>query len=199
MAKKAKKSKLQKKREDPNSRLWRNKADHEWAIYIHRTGVCAICGATEHLQAHHLIPREIKHLRHCPDNGILLCIKHHKYYYQLSAHKNSLAFSIWLQEHLPEKWEWVVGAMKIKPSEPNYKEAYEALRRLNQEHQNGQEVLLRSRESGNRDQAGTTEEAQSEPEHAADDQATCIIKAGAESGSAPEGNAAIDITASTRK
>lgn len=67
------------------------------------------------------------------------------------------------------------------------------------EHQNGQEVLLRSRESGDRDQAGTTEEAQSEPEHAADDQATCIIKAGAESGSAPEGNAAIDITASTRK
>lgn len=129
--KKLKKSKLQKQREDQNSRLWRNKADYEWRVYVHKAGKCAICGGIEYLQAHHLIPREVKHFRHDPSNGILLCVRHHKYYYQLSAHKNSLAFAIWLQKNMPEKWQWIVDNINADSVELNYKKACESLKSLN--------------------------------------------------------------------
>lgn len=131
--KKIKKTKLQKKKEDPNSRYWRNKADYEWRVLIHRSNVCAICGATEKLQAHHLIPREIKSLRHDPDNGILLCVRNHKYDYMLSAHKNPLSFAAWLQTNHPKKWEWVQSTLeKLTKADPwNYQEAYLRLKAIN--------------------------------------------------------------------
>jgi hypothetical protein len=53
---------------------------------------CVICGRTDYLNSHHLIPRQIKYLRHDINNGITLCPLHHKYSSELSAHKNPVYF-----------------------------------------------------------------------------------------------------------
>jgi hypothetical protein len=44
-----------------------------------------------------LIPREIKELKYDLDNLVTLCPTHHKYSLEISAHRNPLAFFIWLR------------------------------------------------------------------------------------------------------
>lgn len=132
MAKKV--SKLAKKLADPCSRLWRNKADNSWrkVVYASNKGKCVICGTVEHINAHHLVPREILKYRHNPDNGITLCPSHHKYGNILSPHRNPVRFFLWLQKHMPEKWAWLAktfdpdtGVSLEGSNIPvNYKEAY---------------------------------------------------------------------------
>ena len=124
---------LAKSRADHYSSLWMRKADRQWSINIHSAGKCAICGGHSYLQAHHLIPREIKQYRYSIENGILLCVKHHKYDYVISAHKNPLAFTIWLQNKKIEVWNWVVDAINNIDTEIkiNYHDAYIELKTLN--------------------------------------------------------------------
>ena len=132
-----KKSKLQKKIDDPTSRLWRNKADKAWKelVFLKAEGKCAYCFEKEYVQAHHLIPREILQFRHKVTNGILLCCSHHKYSFLFSAHKNPVRFAIWLQENDPERWVWLRQAVREIPEEgnfgekPNYKEIYLSLQK----------------------------------------------------------------------
>lgn len=104
-----KKSKLQKRIDDPCSRYWRNKADDLWRqmIFEIEGNKCAVCGATEHLNAHHLIPRTFLYFRHDLRNGILLCPSHHKYGNVLSAHKNPIRFVLWFMENRPTQWSWL--------------------------------------------------------------------------------------------
>ena len=75
------------------------KEDKEWAKAVkERDGlVCVICKSLERLNAHHLIPREIKGSRHDIDNGITLCPKHHRFSRKLSAHQNPIAFLKWME------------------------------------------------------------------------------------------------------
>jgi len=76
------------------------KQDKEWSIAIRkRDKKCMICGSKKFLNAHHLIPREIKEFRHDLRNGITLCAKHHKFSYQISAHKNALVFFKYLEDY----------------------------------------------------------------------------------------------------
>lgn len=105
-----KKSKLQKKLDDPNSRLWRNKADKAWRLLVGVQGEhkCAICGKTEFVQAHHLIPREMYSHRHIPWNGIMLCASHHKYSFEISPHKAPVQFFKWLIKERIATWNWVM-------------------------------------------------------------------------------------------
>ena len=134
-----KKSKLQKKIEDPTSRLWKNKADKAWRELVFRAygGKCAVCGESIFVQAHHLVPREILLFRHCVNNGILLCPKHHKYNFLLSAHRNPVRFHLWLIANLPEKWKWLsetfdpAKGMDLGDGHPevNYKDVYLALQK----------------------------------------------------------------------
>jgi hypothetical protein len=109
--KKKKKSKLQKKKEDPNSTLWRNKADKLWKdiVAIQGERKCAICGSVEYVQAHHLIPREMYSHRHVPQNGIMLCASHHKYSFEISPHKAPVAFFRWMQTNRSELTTWVMA------------------------------------------------------------------------------------------
>jgi hypothetical protein len=104
-----KKSKLQKRIDDPCSRYWRNKADDLWRqmIFEIEGHKCAVCGATEHLNAHHLIPRTFLYFRHDLRNGILLCPSHHKYGNVLSAHKNPIRFVLWFMKNRPPQWSWL--------------------------------------------------------------------------------------------
>jgi len=75
--------------------------DKLWAIKVKEMagGKCAICGKTEYLNAHHIIPREVADSRWEPLNGIALCPLHHKFSREISAHKNPLAFFAWMTEH----------------------------------------------------------------------------------------------------
>jgi len=134
-----KKSKLQKKIDDPTSRLWKNKADRAWRdlVFTLQGGKCAICGCVEHVNAHHMVPREILSFRHRPENAILLCPSHHKYNFLLSAHRNPVRFALWLMANQPERWKWLSETFDPATGtdlgdghpEVNYKDVYLALQK----------------------------------------------------------------------
>ena len=127
-----KKSDLQKKKDNPSSGYWKERADRAWKRWVHQTGKCEICGSTENLNAHHLISRGRIHLRHNPFNGICLCVGCHVYNNELSAHMAPLAFAAWLQENKPVLWQWA-EENKNKPvggPKPDYKAACEHLESL---------------------------------------------------------------------
>jgi hypothetical protein len=123
-----KKSKLQKKKDDPRSKYWKARADKLWGMVIHEIyGECAIGeNCAGNLEAHHLITRSNVGTRHSIENGILLCSKHHKYCTKISAHMAPLSFSEWLQQNKPETWQWCSENKRVI-SKPDYKQAYENL------------------------------------------------------------------------
>jgi len=125
--KKAKKSKLAKSKADPKSKYWRNKADKSWSLYIRRHK-CIVCGSGEYLQAHHLVDRWVRPLRHNPLNGVPLCPKHHKWWLKISGHKGPFGLAWLLQKSYPEQWLWVMSQFERwdeMMAEPvNYQEAY---------------------------------------------------------------------------
>ena len=116
---------------DPSSRTWRDKCDRLWAKLIRSTGKCAIdnedCKGP--LNAHHLISREIKVLRHNLANGVCLCASHHKYNRRLSAHRGVPGFARWMTNNRPETWLWaqevIATAKEIK--KPDYESRYKFL------------------------------------------------------------------------
>lgn len=94
---------------------------------IQRDKGCVICGSTERMNVHHIIPREVEKYFFDVNNLITLCIKHHKFgspKSDLSAHKNAFPFYLWLQENRPEQYEYVKKISKelfldkIKKEEP---------------------------------------------------------------------------------
>ena len=122
---KKKKSKLQKKKDNPKSGYWQNKADALWGLVIHDIyQVCAVNDeCSGRVEAHHLISRSNKATRHSVQNGIGLCSKHHKFSSNLSAHKAPLAFGEWLEENDPDKYEWC-SKNKWKIAKADYEKAY---------------------------------------------------------------------------
>ena len=132
--KKKPKSKLQKKRENTCSLYWRNKADAAWKAYIrHAFGFrCAICGKSEgKLDTHHLVSRDILHMRHDPDNGILLCVNHHFRDREVSAHKGTIGFIVWIMANRPLQWAYVSENCKIPEDwDKNYEEEAKTLNNL---------------------------------------------------------------------
>lgn len=130
---KKKKSNLQKRKDNPGSKYWRNKADPLWSEVIRRLyPVCAICGATP-IDPHHLISRSNGATRHSIENGMGLCQNCHIFDHKLSAHGAPLAFAEYLQVNYPEKWEWCCKNKNIV-CKPDYEGAYYRLRKdLNDE------------------------------------------------------------------
>ena len=89
------------------------KEDKEWAQQVkERDKSCIICGQTERLNAHHLIPREIEEFKHDLDNGVSLCPSHHRFSRRLSAHQNPIAFIIWLEENRPRQLNKIIDKWK---------------------------------------------------------------------------------------
>jgi hypothetical protein len=123
--KRKKKSKLQKKKEDHNSSLWRNKADKAWGKLIHLIydEKCAICSSNEYVQAHHFIPREMSSHRHIVLNGVILCCSHHKYSFELSPHKAPIAFYKWLIGNDPDRLNWLLSQKPSRELAITYKDA----------------------------------------------------------------------------
>jgi len=73
---------------------------------------CVICGNTEYLNAHHVIPfaKANERTNHLVHNGISLCPLHHKWG-NISAHKNGLWFFKWMWTHRKAQikllWDYV--------------------------------------------------------------------------------------------
>jgi hypothetical protein len=134
------KTSLQKRKDNPGSKYWRNKADDLWSTVIHaKYDRCAVDNAdcSARLEAHHLIGRRNTLTRHSIENGILLCSQHHKHSQYISAHGAPMAFFEWHMTALPDQSKWC-SDNKYKTGKPDYKAAYEHL--LNWCEINGVEV-----------------------------------------------------------
>ena len=124
-----KKSKLQKKIEDPTSRYWKLKADKLWKLIVTHLGggKCTICSGTEFVQAHHILPREMYSHRHDVRNAILLCCSHHKYSFEISPHKAPVEFFKWLIKIHPDLWEWLTSQAPTRKNSITFKEVVDNL------------------------------------------------------------------------
>ena len=65
---------------------------------------CEYCGATEHLQVHHVIGRRCYSTRFYLPNAVVLCAKHHTFSTDFSAHQNIVEFSRWILERRGQEW-----------------------------------------------------------------------------------------------
>jgi len=85
----------------PPGRLKLTKEDKAWAADVKERDnwQCVICGDTERLNAHHIIPREQHSTKFDIDNGLSLCPKHHFFSRDISAHNNPLALFLWMEEN----------------------------------------------------------------------------------------------------
>jgi len=93
---------LAKRKANRNSKYWANKAMALWhnAVMAKWGGKCAVgVGCKGPLNCHHLVTRNIRHLRHDVRNGVVLCAWHHQFSPVLSAHGAPLAFAEWLRKH----------------------------------------------------------------------------------------------------
>lgn len=124
-----KKSKLQKKLDNPNSTLYRRKADKLWKelIFYKHNGECAICSSKDWVQAHHLIPREMYSHRHNSQNGILLCAAHHRFSFVLSPHKSPIAFAKWMTKNNNQLWCWLLEQEPTRQNMSTFKDIIQIL------------------------------------------------------------------------
>ncbi len=115
----------------------RNFCDQLWALLVKlRDGnKCVICGATEYINAHHLISRRIFLTRFIVDNGISLCPKCHEYDLSLSAHTAPWNFDEWVKLNKIEQYKIWLENRKIKATgeEINYEEIYKQLEEKHKE------------------------------------------------------------------
>jgi 5-methylcytosine-specific restriction endonuclease McrA len=108
-ARKVKKAKrLTKKKQRSLVRSARRKALSAWSKKVRQEGCCMACGATNFLNAHHVLPKEFyRELMFETNNGVALCPKHHKFG-KYSAHKNPIWFVKLLRSHCPAKYDWAI-------------------------------------------------------------------------------------------
>ena len=88
------------------------KEHREWSLKIRARDEfqCVVCGSKEHLNAHHLIPKEIIEFRSNMKNGITLCAKHHtRYGNGLSPHSygGNMLFYFWMSINRPKQLAWI--------------------------------------------------------------------------------------------
>lgn len=70
---------------------------------------CQVCGATKHIQAHHILPKRFYKAQMLDLLiGISLCASHHQFSIQ-SAENNSIWFSEWLKENKPDQFRYCRG------------------------------------------------------------------------------------------
>jgi hypothetical protein len=78
-----------------------------WGMYIHRRDeVCQVCGGYP-ANAHHVVGKMNYRLRFEPDNGILLCPKHHTFDSKFSAHGTPTLFGEWFAEKYPQRHQFI--------------------------------------------------------------------------------------------
>lgn len=103
-------SKLAKNKLNPNSSYYKRLCDKVWSERIRQffDNKCCICSAIGKLDCHHIIDRVHKATRHLINNGLLLCVKHHKWGLE-SVHQNPLFVLRWLSFYRKEQYEWIIA------------------------------------------------------------------------------------------
>jgi len=118
---KPKLSKLQKKKNNPLSSYWMNKADSLFKYIMHETwkreGIhyCFVCASGDYgtnsscakVECAHLIPCENYLYRWNPENVMPLGSYHHKLSRECSPHNAPVQFGVWLTIRYPEKAKFV--------------------------------------------------------------------------------------------
>jgi len=125
MPKKLKKSKLQKKKDNPNSTFWKKKCDQliKELCFKRDQHRCCYCGSEKYINAHHLITRNQLSTRWILLNLITLCAKCHKFSNTFSAHGTPVNFSHWLQINKPDQYEFCIG-QKFEPLSSDFRTIY---------------------------------------------------------------------------
>ena len=82
------------------------KLDTAWAKLVKlRAGMkCEVCGKTSPLNSHHIYSRSKRSVRWNPENGVCLCVGHHTFRSDFSAHLTPTEFTIWLYENKGKKY-----------------------------------------------------------------------------------------------
>ena len=135
MKKPKKPIKMTKKRIKLLERRIRNKSDKNWSkdVKLRDNNKCAVCGSTSFLHTHHIIPREFKESRHDVNNGITLCANHHKYSLEISSHRNSMIFALWL---IKNKESQIKGIKSLQDYIKNNPRTFAALLKTKQDMNN---------------------------------------------------------------
>lgn len=101
------KKKALKKEIKEKDKIWRD------SVLFRFKHSCAVCGINRKIDnntkihVHHIIPRENKEFRWDINNGVVLCARHHKYSFEISAHRNSFAFYCFLYSHYPDMFNYL--------------------------------------------------------------------------------------------
>ena len=121
MRKKAKAKRPKRINKRKQAKRDRRKLDMEWReAVVARDRVCVICGEPDKPNAHHIIPREVKSLRHDVMNGIALCSGCHRFRTTCSPHKNAFVFLWWLQRNRPEQFKYLTMKVEEMVTSPEW-------------------------------------------------------------------------------
>jgi hypothetical protein len=98
-------------------RTAKRKALVQWSLDVRSGGKCEVCGRTEFLDAHHILPKErYKEYMTVRENGVCLCKNHHKFS-KFSFHRNSVWSTLWLQRTKPDTYKWVIEHAGFDPTD----------------------------------------------------------------------------------
>lgn len=98
-----------------------SKHDAKWSELVReRDGKCLYCEKTEELvrlNAHHFVRRSVKATRLFLDNGITLCVQHHVFSTQFSAHRTPKKFKRWFKNKFPRQFKQIFIKQKFYMNE----------------------------------------------------------------------------------
>lgn len=100
----------------------RNKCDRLWAeiIKLRAGNRCEYCPRTNNLNSHHIFSRSNNSVRHDLNNGVCLCVAHHTFSSQFSAHKAPAEFMAWIEETRGSEWLMELRKKAKSVCKPNY-------------------------------------------------------------------------------
>ena len=77
------------------------KLDVSWAklVKLRAGNKCEVCMKTTPLNSHHIFSRSKRSVRWDVNNGVCLCVGHHTFRSDFSAHKTPTEFTLWLYEN----------------------------------------------------------------------------------------------------
>lgn len=89
--------------------------DTKWSKFVReRDGACEYCGKSDgRLNAHHFIRRGIAVTRYDIENGISLCVHHHTFDANFSAHRTPESFDKWFKKHDPKRYKYLKERSKV--------------------------------------------------------------------------------------
>ena len=90
----------------PTKTQLNKKADTEWSalVKVLAGGRCEVCGTTQNLNSHHVFGRSNYKVRWDVHNGVCLCVGHHKFNREFSAHNTPTLFSEFIRLKRGEEW-----------------------------------------------------------------------------------------------